>query len=83
MSNDLMLYKLIEKYADYGWSGDEFYICVYLVDVDVFIEELRSIVGDERFSDDGMVVRIQLDRMYIDEFNLIFDEYDFVAMFKE
>lgn len=83
MSKDLMLYKLIDKYASYGWSGDEFYIYVDLINVDTFIKELRKIVGDVYFTDDGVSVRIQLDRMYIDEFNLIFDEFDFKEMFKE
>ena len=84
MSKDLQMYKLIEEYAvEEGWSGDEFYVIVPLYNVKEFVEELRKIVGDVYFEDDGMCVRIQLDNAIFDELNTIFDEFDFEGMYEK
>lgn len=84
MSKDLKLYKLIQKYAtDYGWDGDTFYIMVDIAEVGEFVRELREIVGDEYFQDDGMHVRIQLDTIVFDELNTVFEEFDFEGMFEK
>lgn len=78
------MYKLIEKYAiEEGWSVDEFYVIVPLYNVKEFVEELRKIVGDVYFEDDGMFVRIQLDNVIFDELNTIFDEFDFEGMYEK
>jgi hypothetical protein len=84
MSKDLRLYKLIQKYAiDFGWmdEGNSFCIWVPLSDVNDFVQELRKIVGDEYFQDDGMCVKIQLENVIFEELNMIFDELDFEGMF--
>ena len=84
MSEDLKLYKLIQKYAiDLGWmdEGTSFCIWVPLSDVNDFVQELRKIVGDEYFQDDGMCVKIQLENVIFEELNMIFDELDFEGMF--
>ncbi len=84
MSEDLKLYKLIQKYAiDLGWmdEGTSFCIWIPLSDVDEFVQELRKIVGDEYFQDDGMCVKIQLENVIFEELNMIFDELDFEGMF--
>lgn len=84
MSKDLRLYKLIQKYAiDLGWmdEGTSFCIWIPLSDVDDFVQELRKIVGDEHFQDDGMCVKIQLENIIFEELNIIFDEFDFEDMF--
>lgn len=79
MSEDLKLYKLIQKYAiDLGWmdEGTSFCIWIPLSDVDEFVQNLRKIVGDEYFQDDGMCVKIQLENVIFEELNMIFDELD-------
>ena len=84
MSEDLKLYKLIQKYAiDLGWmdEGTSFCIWIPLSDVDEFVQNLRKIVGDEYFQDDGMCVKIQLENVIFEELNMIFDELDFEGMF--
>ena len=84
MSKDLKLYKLIQKYTiDFGWmdEGNSFCIWVPLSDVNDFVQELRKIVGDEYFQDDGMCVKIQLENVIFEELNMIFDELDFEGMF--
>lgn len=84
MSEDLKLYKLIQKYAiDLGWmdEGTSFCIWIPLSDVDEFVQNLRKIVGDEYFQDDGMPVNIQLENVIFKELNIIFDEFDFEGMF--
>ncbi len=84
MSEDLKLYKLIQKYAiDLGWmdEGTSFCIWIPLSDVDDFVQNLRKIVGDEYFQDDGMCVKIQLENVIFEELNMIFDELDFEGMF--
>ena len=84
MSEDLKLYKLIQKYAiDLGWmdEGPSFCIWIPLSDVDEFVQNLRKIVGDEYFQDDGMCVKIQLENVIFEELNMIFDELDFEGMF--
>lgn len=84
MSEDLKLYKLIQKYAiDLGWmdEGTSFCIWILLSDVDEFVQNLRKIVGDEYFQDDGMCVKIQLENVIFEELNMIFDELDFEGMF--
>lgn len=84
MSKDLRLYKLIQKYAiDVEWFGNSFCIWVPLSDVDDFVQELRKIVGDEHFRDDGMCVKIQLENVIFEEFNMIFDEFNFKEMFED
>lgn len=84
MSEDLKLYKLIQKYAiDLGWmdEGTSFCIWIPLSDVDEFVQNLRKIVGDEYFQDDGMCVKIQLENVIFEELNMIFEELDFEGMF--
>lgn len=84
MSEDIKLYKLIQKYAiDLGWmdEGTSFCIWIPLSDVDEFVQNLRKIVGDEYFQDDGMCVKIQLENVIFEELNMIFDELDFEGMF--
>ena len=84
MSEDFKLYKLIQKYAiDLGWmdEGTSFCIWIPLSDVDEFVQNLRKIVGDEYFQDDGMCVKIQLENVIFEELNMIFDELDFEGMF--
>ena len=84
MSEDLKLYKLIQKYAiDLGWmdEGTSFCIWIPLSGVDEFVQNLRKIVGDEYFQDDGMCVKIQLENVIFEELNMIFDELDFEGMF--
>ena len=84
MSEDLKLYKLIQKYAiDLGWmdEGTSFCIWIPLSDVDDFVQNLRKIVGDEYFQDDVMCVKIQLENVIFEELNMIFDELDFEGMF--
>lgn len=86
MSKDLRLYKLIQKYAiDLGWMDEETSFCIWipLNDVNVFVQELRKIVGDEYFQDDGIHVRIQLDTIVFDELNTVFEEFDFEGMFEK
>ena len=84
ISEDLKLYKLIQKYAiDLGWmdEGTSFCIWIPLSDVDDFVDNFRKIVGDEYFQDDGMPVNIQLENVIFKELNIIFDEFDFEGMF--
>ena len=86
MSEDLKLYKLIQKYAiDLGWmdEGTSFCIWIPLSDVDDFVQSLKKIVGDEYFQDDGMPVNIQLDNVIFKELNTVFEEFDFEGMFEK
>ena len=86
MSEDLKLYKLIQKYAiDLGWmdEGTSFCIWIPLSDVDDFVLSLKKIVGDEYFQDDGMPVNIQLDNVIFKELNTVFEEFDFEGMFEK
>lgn len=81
MSKDLKLYKLIEKSVDYRWCGDSFCVWVTISNLQFFVDELKQIVGEEYFQDDGFDVKIQVDCVIFGDLNTIFDEFDFKEMF--
>ena len=81
MSKDLKLYKLIEKSVDYRWCVDSFCVWVTISNLQFFVDELKQIVGEEYFQDDGFDVKIQVDCVIFGDLNTIFDEFDFKEMF--
>lgn len=78
MSKDLKLYKLIEKSVDYRWCGDSFCVWVTISNLQFFVDELKQIVGEEYFQDDGFDVKIQVDCVIFGDLNTIFDEMGYL-----